>query len=70
MVQINSSFYFLLKFFFLTQKHFPLNIDMRYDQTLTVLISMINALHALLQSWGAVQHTVRLYNFVQHMEFQ
>ena len=40
-------------------------IYMRYNQTLNMLQIMTNALHVLLQSWGAVQHTARLYNLAQ-----
>ena len=40
-------------------------IYMRYNQTLNMLQIMTNALHLLLQSWGAVQHNARLYNLAQ-----
>ena len=38
---------------------------MRYNQTINMLQIMTNALHMLLQSWGAVQHIVRLYNLAK-----
>ena len=40
---------------------------MRYNKTLNIPQIMMNASHALLRLWGAVQHAVRLYNLARYI---